>query len=241
MRYNMNVEGFEKLMVEKEYRFFDFGCSKGYGIDYAYQVFDDARSGLGLDISENKIELARENGHDAVVFDILMIPDRKLVEFVTISHFLEHLPSVKIADQFLRKAVTVARQFVFIRQPFFDADGYLAQQGLKLYWSDWRGHPNKMTSLDFYLCLNKMKSEGLLSGFSINFTNKVTSSAHDVIHPLNSPIDQHRYESSVHPHKGKEVWLENVYREIFVLVHINKVDPSRFSKLDLDKKVLSVE
>ena len=237
----MNDQDFDKLIAKKEYRFLDFGCSAGNAIDYTYEMFNDSRPGLGLDINNKKINLARANGHDAVAFDILKIPDRKLVEFVTMAHFLEHLPSVRAADQILRKAVAVARQFVFIRQPFFDADGYLAQQGLKLYWSDWTGHMNKMTSLDFYLSLNRMKTEGLLSGFTIHFHNKVASSAHEAIHPLGSPIDQHGYKSATHPPKDNEIRLTSVYREIYVLVHINKIDPSRFSKLNLNEKVIFAE
>ena len=237
----MRDQDFELLVCKDEYHFFDFGCSTGECIDYAYQTFNNPGTGLGIDISEKKIEMAREKGHAAIAFDILKIPDRKLVEFVTMSHFLEHLPSVKIADQFLRKAVVVAKQYVFIRQPFFDADGYLAQHGLKLYWSDWTGHPNKMTSLDFYLSLKKMKSEGLLSGFSINFVSKIPSSTHYVIHPLNSPIDQHWYDPAIHHHKKNDISLDNVFREIVVLVHVDKVEHSRFEMLSLDKEMISVE
>lgn len=237
----MNIQDFKELISKKEYRFLDFGCSTGSAIDYAYKLFDDSRPGLGLDINKKKIELARENGHDAIAFDILKIPDHKIVEFVTLAHFLEHLPSVTVADQILRKAVTVARKFVFIRQPFFDADGYLAQKGLKLYWSDWKGHMNKMTSLDFYLSLNRMKTEGLLRSFTIHFHNKVASSADQAIHPLSSPIDQHGYDSATHPPKNSEIQLTGVYREIYVLVHIKKVDPSRFSKLNINEKVIFAE
>lgn len=236
----MDIQEFKALIKEKKYCFFDFGCSKGDCMDWAYTVFDNARPGLGIDISEPKIEIAKKNGHDAIVYDILKIPDEKLVRFVTLSHFLEHLPSVKAANQFLRKAVLVANEFVFIRQPFFDADGYLAQQGLKLYWSDWHGHSNKMTTLDFYLCLNSMKSEGLISGFSINFNNEIISSAHNAIHPLDSAIDQHAYDPSLHPYKNSEIQLENVFKEIRVLVHVDKINWSRFENLKLGKPVITV-
>jgi len=234
----VKIQEFEELIANKDYRFLDFGCSTGSAIDLAYKIFGYSRPGLGLDINEKKISLAKENGHDAIAFDILKLPDREIVEFVTMAHFLEHLPSVSVADQIIRKAVTVARQFVFIRQPFFDSDGYLAKHGLKLYWSDWKGHSNKMTSLDFYLSLNRLKNEGLLNSFAIHFKNKVASSEHQAIHPLGSPIDQHGYDSAIHPPKDISIQLTDVYREIYVLVHIDKVDPSRFDKLDLDEKVI---
>jgi SAM-dependent methyltransferase len=237
----MNIQDFEDQIARKEYKFLDFGCSYGSGMDHTYKIFDGARPGLGLDISEDKIEQARENGHDAMVFDILQIPDRKIVEFVTMTHFLEHLPSVKAADQFLRKAVAVARQFVLVKQPFFDADGYLAHRGLKLFWSDWTGHPNKMTSLDFYLSLNRMKRQELIRGFSIHFVDKIVSSNHPTIHPLDSPVNQQVYDSTVHPIKERGISLDHVFKEIFVLIHIDKVNPLRFGKMDLSNSVLSIE
>ena len=62
---------------------------------------------------------------------------------------------------FVEKACSISKDFVFIQQPYFDADSYLFKKGLKLFWSDWRGHPNRMTSLDFNLLLRDLKKNPL--------------------------------------------------------------------------------
>ncbi len=237
----MEIQDFEGFLTRGGYRFLDFGCSEGGSIEYAYKMFDNAWPGLGIDVNAKKIETAQGHGYDAINFDIMNIPNRKLVDFVTMSHVLEHLPDLKMADQFLRKSVAIARKFVFIRQPFFDADGWLAQRGLKLYWADWQnGHKNKMTSLDFYLTLNRMKSEGILNGFSIYFRDKISTSDHPAIHPINSPGDQHSYQLSLHPPKKMDISLENTFREIFVLVYIDDVNSPYFKNIKLDEKVIEV-
>src|SRR5687767_8260464 len=83
------------------YDFFDFGCSTGGNIKFIKSIIPEAK-GLGIDIDHKKIDEAKSNGQDAITFDILSIPDVKSVEFVTMSHFLEHLPNVDSVDLFLK-------------------------------------------------------------------------------------------------------------------------------------------
>ena len=115
----MNFENFD---------FIDFGCSAGGNVEFVNRILPDAK-GLGIDIDPKKVEAARARGVEAIILDILTIESQKLVEFVTMSHFLEHLDNPREAEKFIRKAVDISRSFVHIRQPFFDADGYLLEQG----------------------------------------------------------------------------------------------------------------
>jgi hypothetical protein len=147
-------------MELSEYDFFDFGCSDGGCINYV-QAIDPSLRGLGIDIDQAKIDKARSKGLDAINADILALPQQKLVKFVTMSHFLEHLPNVMVAEAMIRRAAEVATDFVFVRQPWFDSDPLLLSHDLKFHWSDWTGHPNKMTSLDFYLILRRAMTSGL--------------------------------------------------------------------------------
>lgn len=207
-------------MIPTDLDFFDFGCSDGANIHYI-QRLDPAMRGLGIDIDQKKVDKATAKGFRAINFDILKLPRQKQVSFVTMSHFLEHLPSVKMAEVMIERGIDVAREFVFIRQPWFDSDGALLLQDLKFYWSDWRGHPNKMTSLDFYLCLKRALAEGTICGFGIYGRTPVSSSTDSSLIPVSAPVDQHRYDSDLHGDKKLGLPLATTaFKEIVVICSI---------------------
>ena len=133
------------------YDFVDFGCSKGGSIDFAVKKLGGSR-GVGLDVDPRKVEATRQAGYEAHIADVSELDPEKLgtTRFVVMAHFLEHLPTLDAASRCIRSAVRVADEFVFIRQPYFDADEYLASLGLRLYWSHWRGHKNHMKAADFH-------------------------------------------------------------------------------------------
>ncbi|QJB28886.1 hypothetical protein [Limnospira fusiformis] len=85
-------DDFAKLIHEGHFDFLDFGCSKGESIGWS-RKFLGGRRGLGIDINKKKVITARSAGYDAVIFDINNIPQKKLVRFTVMSHFLEHVPS----------------------------------------------------------------------------------------------------------------------------------------------------
>ena len=204
----------------KGYDFLDFGCSTGANIKYMQKIVPSIR-GLGIDIDQKKIDLCRLNGFNAINYDILKLSSEKIVRYVTMSHFLEHLPSVKIADAMIRKGIDVAREFIFIRQPWFDSDGFLLQNDLKFYWSDWRGHSNKMTSLDFYIILKKAIDLGVISGFYIYARAAVELSADNAIIPLSAGTDQHHFDASLHGTKDEKIKiLPLAYKELVVVASV---------------------
>lgn len=174
-------------MIPSDLDFFDFGCSAGANIHYI-QTLDPTLRGLGIDIDQKKVDQATAKGFYAINFDILKLPPQKQVSFVTMAHFLEHLPSAKLAEAMIKRGIEVAREFVLIRQPWFDSDGALLMQDLKFYWSDWHGHPNRITSLDFYLSLKRELVKGSICGFEIFGRTPVTSTTDNSLIPLNAPI-----------------------------------------------------
>ena len=207
-------------MIPTGLDFFDFGCSHGANIHYI-QSLDPAIRGLGIDIDQKKVDQATAKGFLAINYDILKLPRQKQVSFVTMSHFLEHLPSAKMAEAMIEQSVELARDFIFIRQPWFDSDGALLLQDLKFYWSDWRGHSNKMTSLDFYLCLKRALAEGSICGFKIFGRTPVTSSSDSTLIPVSAPIDQHHYDRDRHGDKKVGLPLATTaFKEIVVIASI---------------------
>jgi hypothetical protein len=205
------------------YDYFDFGCSKGANITHTNSAIPGLR-GLGIDIDSAKVEAAKGNGHEAIVFDILKLPERKLVDFVTMAHFLEHLPGVASARAMVAKAIGVSRNFVLIRQPWFDSDGELLRHDLKFYWSHWRGHRNKMTTLDFYSILDDELAKDRISGFTIMGRNPVKHSKHSSLLPLSAPMDQHQYDQSLHGEKLNQPLQFLAFKEVVVRIDVGSLN-----------------
>ncbi len=203
-----------------QFDFIDFGCSDGGSLKFAQQAIPNAK-GCGIDIDPAKVEKACNAGHFAVTGDIFSIQTPKIVDFVTLSHFLEHLESIDLAKRMLQKAIELATHFVLVRQPWFDADAQLMQLGLKLYWSHWRGHRNNMGCLAFHSALNGELQAEKLSAFGVYGHGRIRRSSDPCLIPLNAGIDQHRYDPSVHGPKRMDLELPfPVYREIVVVAKI---------------------
>jgi len=210
---DINSTDFLQQLKAGTYDFLDLGCSNGGSIDFAVRQLGGKR-GAGVDIDPAKVALARAAGHEAYVADALSLGTApKAVEFVTMLDFLEHLPGYEAARRCIAAAYTLSRSFVFIRQPWFDADGYLLAHGLKLYWSDWTGHTNAMSSLQFHNILSRMRSP-----FRIYGRGRITNSTHPAVHSLSSPIDQHDWQADKHPPKPHVEFERPVYQQIACLI-----------------------
>jgi hypothetical protein len=210
-----------------DYDFVDFGCSSGGSIQFAQHKLGGAR-GLGLDISQAKVDAARQVGYDARVTDVTGLSAEQLgtVRFVTMLHFLEHLGSVDLAGDCIRSACRIADEFVFIRQPFFDADSYLAALGLKLYWSHWHGHPNRMKAAELQAILEDLLGRRKIRRFILFNRTPIVDSDDPCVHPQSSPVDQHEWDPQKHGPKPFYKFQLPVYREVGALIH------TRARKLD---------
>ena len=211
-----------KMINTNNIDFVDFGCSDGANISRILAV-DSTLKGLGIDIDESKLKKAKENGFNVVNFDILKLPNQKLVKFVTMSHFLEHLPSVKFAEDIINCGINISSEFVFIRQPWFDSDGILLFNNLKLFWSDWSGHPNNMTTLDFYLIFLRALKSRYIYDFSIFGRGHIVNSSDECLIPLKAPHNSHKYDKIKHGEKSTDQELFNpVYKEVIVIARIKQ-------------------
>ncbi|HOY76919.1 MAG TPA: class I SAM-dependent methyltransferase [Hyphomonadaceae bacterium] len=120
--------------------YIDFGCSAGGSLKWGRERFG-GKVGVGVDIDPKKIALARAAGANAVLADASQLElEPGAVSYCTMVHFLEHLPGLQVAGKCIRSAVRVARDFVYIRHPWFNSDFDLYTLGYKFYWSDWKGH-----------------------------------------------------------------------------------------------------
>lgn len=187
----MNRDAAIESLQDGQFDFADFGCSNGESIKFGFTRLGGKR-GLGIDKNPNKVRSAIEDGHEAIQMDVTALGEHEgCVSFVLMSHFLEHLPGYHEALTCIRSACLAARDYVLIRQPWFDSDGYLFTKGLKLYWSDWIGHTYPMSCLDLYRALRDCK---IPIRYRIYGRARILNSIDETIHPISSPTDQHGYD-----------------------------------------------
>ncbi len=223
-------------MPEDKFDFYDFGCGSGGNLSFVQRIFPDLL-GLGIDIDPKKISVARDNNLQAILYDILKIDENKTVDFITMAHFLEHLNSLEEVSVFIKKAIKLARSFVHIRQPFFDADGALFQSHLKMYWSDWRGHKNNTTSLDFYKIGRDLLNANLIKSFEIYGRGIIDLKSNDVIGPVSLPIDSGRLLSDSCFSADLQANF-NIFNELVVVYRIDFLS-SDVNLLKLNSKLSS--
>jgi len=222
-------KGIARLVEEHGVQFFDFGCSNGGSIEHVNTKYDRDSKGMGFDISQTKLEEASSRDHLVSNFDILSLPEQPMVGYTTMFHILEHIDSQATVSGFIQKACAVSRDFVFIIQPFFDADAFLFAHGLKLFWSDWGGHPNRMTTLEMYLILNALYRDKKIEGFKIFGKGLICDSSYAQILPLNTLFDQQDYDPDEHPPKRTDLVFDfPVFKELAVLIEVRKGSGEEF-------------
>jgi len=219
-----------------EYDFLDLGAGTGGSLAQSVKLFG-AKRGLGVELNPKTVAKAQAAGHDVIELDLGVLPlMRPCVDFCTIIHVLEHIPELSTVKAIIRKAMNMAREFVAIRQPYFDADGYLFRHGLKTYWADWHGHPNRMTSLEFHNILRPFLEAGYCDGFVIGTQGPILGVADSAIHPITAVQDQHGYDRSKHPPKSKtpRKFTEPVFAETQVFIAKTEASWERLEKMKMD-------
>jgi hypothetical protein len=203
-----------------DYDFIDLGTKSGGSIEFALRRLGGKR-GLGIDLKQENVLIARDNGYDCLQGDAtrLDFPDNSF-NFVVMSHFLEHLPDYETVEKVIKNCARIARDFIYIQGPFFDADKYLEKLGLKLYWSDWRGHPAKIKTSDLNGILRKIG----IKKYVIKVRKHIKDSLNPAVHPLSSPPDQHEYQIGKHPEKPYVKFKKPIFNEIVYYIPLRKVD-----------------
>ena len=191
-----------------EIDFLDFGASKGGSIEFVKKLLG-GRHGVGVDRDAAKVREMRALGYTCLEADITSLElSPNSVRFVVMSHVLERLPSLEAIRRTVESAARVARDFLYIQGPYFDADGALSTQGLKFYWSDWHGHAFHLTTWELISLLHELGC----AGYVLMGRLPVAGSWDPVVHPLSSPRDQHDYDQEIHPPKPHVVLGRPVHK-----------------------------
>ena len=99
--------------------FLDIGGSKGDSFKLHQTQY--GRNGLSIDINPEKVATSIKNFAPSIQLDAcyMRIFNDNAAKTVTMSHFLEHLPSVDIIDDILKESIRIASHTIHIRGPMF--------------------------------------------------------------------------------------------------------------------------
>jgi SAM-dependent methyltransferase len=194
------------------YDFLDLGAGEGGSLDYARRRFDAGR-GLGIELSPERAEAARQAGFDVVVADATQLGVRDRVRFVSMMDFLEHLPGLESVRDTLAAAADSATDFLFIFHPSFEGEDYLRELGLSLQWSRDEVHTAHIQVSDY---CNYFDELGLRQ-YMIRYLKPIESSDHEAVVHVEE-TDPGYFHPDTHIPKPSVVFERPVWRaqEIFV-------------------------
>lgn len=209
-----------------QFDFIDLGCSSGGSLRYCQKRFG-AKRGLGIDLSAEKVDRARTAGFDVVRADALALPPQAQVSFVSMMDFLEHLPNLEVVEAIIGAASQAASDFLFIRHPSFEGEGYLAALGFQQYWWNWSGHTVHIHVSDYCVILERL---GLRQYF-VRYREPVLDSNHPSIIPAKLPKNQREYDPDVHPPKPSITFAEPLWRAQDIFVALREFDPHEWARV----------
>lgn len=182
--------------------FIDVGSSKGGSVRYARHRFGE--NGYGVDVAKHKVEAAQAAGLDVRWQSIYDVTDT--ADWVTILHVVEHLEGREQAYDILHHALTIGRR-LYITLPYFDADVYLYGLGLKLAWSDWRGHRYQPSTMELRCLMRDLRVD-----YELELYKPIPDSQDENVVPFSAPRDTIKYSEQL----GDKPYLtlDNVYKEV---------------------------
>lgn len=198
--------------------FIDIGGSKGGSYISIKEKFN-FKSGLAIDIDDQKVQKAIENKTPALLLDAtnMSIFNDNACKLISIIHTLEHLPDEITIENVLKESVRIASDTIYIRGPMYYLD-YLSNLGFQFYWSHWVGHTCLIepdTIIDMMEKLGQTK-------FELKFNHKIENSNHPCIHSINGLIDRHDFDPKVDPPKKLNVEFEKeIYKEFELIFTLN--------------------
>lgn len=206
----------------------DLGCGIGGSIEWAMHRFGGNRY-LGFDSDAFDVKEARWHGFNAELADIthnkFIIPECR---FITSLHTLEHLKDEDAIFKLLQKCVNSAKEFVFIKVPFFDEMDYLESLGVRLTWTNWITHTTAVTSAMLIRLLQRLQVGGV-----VGFLDPVENTLSKEIIPFDSPVDTLYYPDELRDSKIS-MPLVNIYRETYCYININNTQEKWDELMEID-------
>lgn len=197
------------------YDFIDLGSFSGGSLRACTKMFAAMR-GIGVDISAKNVQRSREAGFDAMQADAQSLDLTDVVRFVSALDFLEHLPDLATVEKVLASAARAATDFLYIKHPSFEGEHYLTSLGVTQYWHNWRGHTSHIRVCDYCEMFERLG----LSSYTIQFGERITTTDHYSIIPAGLPIDQGRYDPTLHGPRPDITFDEPIWRVQHIFVQL---------------------
>lgn len=184
-------------MAEKR-KLVDLGTKKAGAIDLYRRVYNNYRLPeierfIGVDMKSEYKEEVEGKGYEFIEADILADDYKWIDADVYLGFdFLEHLPSIEVSKQVLKKMIEHSK-FVWLKMPSFEYEPQLEDLGLRLSWTYWKGHPS-------YFKIQHVKEILMDVGIvHIDYKplNILQSTDSDFIVPVDAPIDTHNYSKEL--------------------------------------------
>lgn len=208
------IKGIAVAFEISDFDFIDCGASTGGSTDFAMKKLGGKR-GLGVNLNPKRVQFMQSKGFDCIEGDITKLPFADdSVRFTVLSHILEHLPDQETVVTAIQEAIRVSKDFVFIQGPFYEADLWLAQNNLKFFWSDLRGHLYPVKAQDI---VGAVKNLGLPEP-KIYGRAPIQSTSDKTLHSMQSPFNSLYYDSQIHPPKPEMKFDVPLFKEIVTIV-----------------------
>lgn len=187
-------------------------------IEWAKQYLG-ATNPIGLNIEKIRLDNMRRDGISCVEMNAFDIPDGVRVDYVFMSHLLEHLETAQQVIDLVEKSVKMAKKGVYIGGPFFEDDNYLRSYGLKFVWGDWIDHISRFGVYNFLPQLrHTMKGQVTTSlGFPI------FDSSPDNVVAIDERSNIMSYETQCTTPKDKVSFARPIFQEFLTFI---KIDPT---------------
>lgn len=196
--------------------FLDLGGGGGKSYEYIRRL-SGLRVGVSLDINADKVAECRRINDLSFVYDIREMPySFGAVSAAFMLNVLEQIPTDKAVLQVVQNALVASRDYVLIRQPFFDHDAALAERGFRSYWADWSTHRNRM-DIAFLAGLAR-RCGPFAQRLRLFGIDRIRDSSSPHILPLAAPAEQLGYDETRHGGKTEVAFDFPSYREVMVLI-----------------------
>lgn len=216
----------EKYKIDfADYDFLDLGAKKGGSIDYCQKRFG-AKQGLGIDLGVETTQYANETGHTVLQEDALKFTAPIKFRFTSMLDFLEHLPTMEMAQTVIKNYSELSTDFLFIRHPSFEDIDYLKELGLKITWHDWEGHTNLMRLSDY---ADTFHSLGL-NQYCFFYRKPIYSSDDPVVIPVDAPVNEHAYDKKMGK-KESFKFPRPLFGQIDIFVALRKFEKEEWNRI----------
>lgn len=196
--------------------FLDLGSGGGRSYEYVRRTIG-LKVGVSLDLNPEKAMECRRVNDLSFVYDIREVPySFGAVSAAFMLNVLQQIPAEKSVLQVVQNALVASRDYVVIRQPFFDHDAALAELGFRSYWGDWSTHLSRM-DLPFLAGLGR-RCGPFAERLRVFGIDRIGESQSPFILPLTAPPEQQGYDEALHGAKSEVAFDFPSYREVMVII-----------------------